>query len=282
MPLVGFGTWKLPKEVSEEIIYQAIKQGYRLIDCAALYGNEVEIGRGIKRALDEKIVARKDLFVTSKLWSTFKRPEHVKPAFQRTLSDLGLEYLDLYLIHNPVALKYVDPKVAYPTLFEYVPTPKEGPKIILDNVPIIDTWRAMEQLVSDGLCRNIGVSNFSISLLRDLINGSKVHPSVNQVEIHPYLTQKRLVNFCHKHGVQVTSYSTMGGTSYVELKIAKNEELIVETEVVKKIAQHHKKTGPQVLFRWAIQNNLAIIPKTSKAERLKENLDVFGWELTQD
>lgn len=206
----------------------------------------------------------------------------MKEGFNRTLSDLGLEYLDLYLIHNPTALKYVDPKVAYPTGFEYVPTPKEGPKIILDNVPIIDTWRAMEELVSSGKCKNIGVSNFSISLLRDLIASAKVHPAVNQVEIHPYLTQKRLINFCQKHAVEITSYSTMGGTSYVELSIAKNEELIVDTEVVKKIAQKHGKTGPQILFRWAIQQNLAVIPKTSKAERLKENLDVFGWTLSAE
>ena len=187
-PLVGFGTWKIPANTCEEMIYQAIKAGYRNIDCAALYNNEVQIGRGIKRALDEKIVTRKELFVTSKLWVTFRHPDHVREGFNRTLSDLGLEYLDLYLIHNPTALKYVDPKIAYPPSFYYLPTPPEGPKIIVDKVPIIDTWRVMEQLVQEGLIRNIGVSNFSICLLRDLMDGAKIQPAVNQLEIHPYLT----------------------------------------------------------------------------------------------
>ena len=136
MPIMGLGTWKLPKDVCSDVIYQTLKCGYRLLDCACDYGNEEEVGKGIKRALDDKILERKDLFVTSKLWNTFHRKEHVRPACLRTLKDLGLEYLDLYLIHFPISLKYVDPEVRYPPEWIYDPKAKK-PCMYEDQVPII-------------------------------------------------------------------------------------------------------------------------------------------------
>jgi diketogulonate reductase-like aldo/keto reductase len=136
MPMVGFGTWKLPNGMTEDIVYESIKVGYRHIDCAAVYGNEVEVGRGINRAINENIVTREELFITSKLWNTYHRREHVKPALLRSLKDLDLKYLDLYLMHYPLSLKYVDPAVAYPALFYYEPK-GEKEEIIMDKVPII-------------------------------------------------------------------------------------------------------------------------------------------------
>ena len=171
MPKVGLGTWKIPRDVCPDIVHQTLKAGYKLLDCACDYGNEDKVGEGIKKALDEGVVQRKDLWVTSKLWNTFHRPEHVKPACLRTLKDLGLEYLDLYLIHFPISLKYVDPEVRYPPEWFYDPKANK-PCMIEDPVPIIDTWRAMEQLVKEGLVKNIGVSNFNSALLRDLLSGS--------------------------------------------------------------------------------------------------------------
>lgn len=219
MPLVGFGTWKVPRDSCPEIVYQTLKAGYKCLDCACDYGNEDKVGEGIKRALDEGILQRKDLWVTSKLWNTFHRPEHVKPACQRTLKDLRLEYLDLYLIHFPISLKYVDPETRYPPEWIYDTTANK-PCMVEDPVPIIETWRAMEQLVKDGLVKNIGVCNFNTSLLRDLIAGSTIKPSVLQVELHPELTQKKLIDFCRQQNIQMTSFSSFGASSYVELSMA--------------------------------------------------------------
>ena len=154
------------------------------MDGACDYGNEKEVGQGIKRALDDGLVKREELFITSKLWNTFHRKEHVKPALQRTLSDLQLEYLDLYVIHFPVHLKYVDPAVRYPP--EWNHTDELG--MVEDNVAYSETWFAMEELVKEGLARSIGVSNIGTALLREVYNYSTIKPAVLQIELHPYLT----------------------------------------------------------------------------------------------
>lgn len=137
----------------------------------------------------------------------------------------------------------------------------------------------MENLYREGLARNIGVSNFTVSILRDLIYSAEIMPAVNQVELHPELTQKNLIRFCREKGIHVTSYSTMGGTGYVQMNLATSDQLVKDHQAIAKIAQKHKKTNPQVLFRWAVQQGLSIIPKTSKAERLPENLSASEWAL---
>jgi D-xylose reductase len=159
MPLAGLGLWKIPKDVCANTVYEAIKIGYRLLDGACDYGNEVEVGHGIKRAIDDGIVKREDLFLVSKLWNTFHRPEHVKPALQKTLKDLQVEYLDLYLIHFPISLKYVDPSVRYPP--EWIHDPSgPSPRMEPDHeVTYESTWHAMEALKTEGLTRSIGCSN---------------------------------------------------------------------------------------------------------------------------
>jgi len=159
MPSVGFGLWKVAKDKCAETTYNAIKNGYRLLDEACDYGNEKECGEGIKKAIGEGIVKREDLFVTSKLWNTFHRKEHVKMACKKTLEDLGLEYLDLYLIHFPIALKYVPFETRYPPEWFHDPN-AEKPQMEEDNVPMQETWEAMQELVQEGLVKNIGVSNF--------------------------------------------------------------------------------------------------------------------------
>lgn len=188
--------------------------------------------------------------------------------------------MDLYLIHWPIPVKYVDPEVAYPTGFGYSYTPGEKEYVIEENVTRIQTWRAMEALVKEGITRNIGVSNFNISLLRDLLAGCEIAPAVLQIEIHPYLTQKKTIRFCQENNIQITSYSTMGGNSYVELGMSTKEEAITDTDTIKSLAAKHGKTCAQIILRWAVQQGLAIIPKTSKQERLKENSDLFEWELS--
>ena len=166
MPAVGLGLWKIPNEKCEEVVYEAIKTGYRLLDSAADYGNELEVGKGIKKALDDGLVKREELWVTSKLWNTYHHKEHVKAACLRTLKDLGLEYLDLYMIHFPIALKYVPFEERYPAGWNYR-ADKAGMEE--DQVPYMETYQAIEQLVEEGLVRNIGVCNVGTALLREIL-----------------------------------------------------------------------------------------------------------------
>mmetsp|Transcript_7095 Transcript_7095/g.11951 ORF Transcript_7095/g.11951 Transcript_7095/m.11951 type:complete len:597 (-) Transcript_7095:312-2102(-) len=224
MPSVGFGCWKVPKDQMADTIYSAItKSGYRCIDEACDYGNEKECGDGIKRAIDEGLVERKDLWVTSKLWNTFHRKEHVKEACLRSLKDLQVDYLDLYLIHFPIALKYVSPETRYPPEWIHDPSAK-SPCMEEDQVPMRETWEAMEELVSEGLVKNIGFCNVGVTTLRDVLNYAKVKPSVLQVELHPYNTQERLLRFCREKGIAVTAFSNLGSASYVELGMAKEND----------------------------------------------------------
>eukprot|EP00493_Phyllostaurus_siculus_P022718 UN23052 len=176
MPTVGYGTWKTPKDVLPNCTYEAIKAGYRLIDEAAAYGNEKEAGEGIKKAIDEGLVKREDLFVTTKLWNTYHRPENVEAACRRSLEDLGLDYVDLYIIHFPMSLKFVPFDVRYPPGMTYDPTIAK-PIMIEDPVPYQDTWQALEKLVDQGLVKNIGCSNIGCQLLRDVLSYARVKPA---------------------------------------------------------------------------------------------------------
>merc|ERR1719163_988497 len=189
MPSVGLGLWKLPKDKCTDQVYNAIKCGYRLLDGACDYGNEKEVGQGIKQALDEGICKREDLFVVSKLWNTFHRPEHVEPAIKRTLSDLGLEYLDLYLIHFPIHLKYVDPEVRYPPEWVHDPNSEEKNLQFEESVTYQQTYQAMEELQEKGLTKNIGVSNIQFMMFREIFQYCTIKPAVLQIEMHPYCVQ---------------------------------------------------------------------------------------------
>lgn len=271
MPTVGVGLWKVPQNLAADLTYDAIKSGYRLIDEARVYGNELECGLGINKALNEGLVKREELWVTSKLWNNYHRKEHVKACCMKTLSDLGLKYLDLYLIHFPIGLKYVPLDKMFPVEW------KEE-----DRVPLRETWEAMEELVAEGLVRNIGISNFGISLLRDLLSYARIKPSVIQIEVHPYASQNILLKFCKDNGVAVTAYSPLGGSSYLELGMSRHEELIIERAEVKEIAKTHGKSPAQVVLRWALQHGTSIVVKSNKSERMKENLDLFGFELSKE
>jgi D-xylose reductase len=177
MPAVGYGCWKVDKAAIGDQIYKAIEAGYRCIDEACDYGNEKECGAGINKAIADKIVTREDLWITSKLWNTYHRKEHVIAACKKSLADLGVEYLDLYLIHFPIATKFVPFETRYPPEWIFDPSVKE-PRMEEDNVPIRETWEAMEELVAQGLVKNIGVCNFGTSLLRDVLSYAKVKPAV--------------------------------------------------------------------------------------------------------
>jgi D-xylose reductase len=280
MPQVGFGLWKVDNATCADQVYNAIKEGYRLFDGACDYGNEQEAGQGVARAIKEGLVKREDLFLVSKLWNSFHDADQVEPIARKQLADLGIDYFDLYIVHFPVALKYVDPKVRYPPGWNY-----DGKSSIeLSNATIQETWQAMESLVEKGLSKSIGISNFQGSLILDLLRYAKIRPATLQIEHHPYLVQPSLIRLAKDEGIAVTAYSTFGPQSFVELdwQKAKDTPILFEHPVVVKAAEKHGKTPAQILLRWATQRGLAVIPKSNNKARLQQNLDVTSFDLSQE
>lgn len=279
MPAVGLGLWKIDRDKTADIVRQAIATGYRHLDSAADYGNEAEAGEGIRQALNAGLCTRDDLWITSKLWNTFHRAEHVEEACNKTLADLGVDYLDLYLIHFPIALKYVPPATRYPPEWIFDPQ-AETPQMIPDSVPLSETWRAMEALVASGKVKHIGVCNYNSGLLNDLMAYASIKPAMLQIESHPYLTQEKLIRLASAYGMAVTTFSPLASLSYLSLNMATEEESLLVNPVVIAAARRTGHTPAQVLLRWGVQRGTAIIPKTSRVERLAENLALFDFELS--
>ncbi|GED69632.1 putative oxidoreductase YtbE [Brevibacillus reuszeri] len=241
MPWFGLGVFKV--EEGPELVHAvqaAIRNGYRSIDTAAIYGNEEGVGQGIVQGLKETGISREELFVTSKVWNADLGYESTLSAFKLSLKKLGLDYLDLYLIHWPVAGKYKD------------------------------AWRALEQLYKEGKVKAIGVSNFQIHHLQDLMQDAEIKPMINQVEFHPRLTQKELRDFCQQEGIQVEAWSPL------------MQGQLLDNPVLQEIAERHEKSIAQVILRWDLQHDVVTIPKSTKEPRIKENADVFTFELTAE
>lgn len=281
MPLVGFGLWKVDKATCAETVYNAIRAGYRLFDCASDYGNEVEVGQGLARAISENLVSREQLFITSKLWCSNHARDHVVPAFEKTLGDLGLEYLDLYLIHFPISVKYVPSSERYPPGFF---NDAAGTKVVLEKSPMYLTWAGMEEIHGSGRAKNIGVSNFNGQLITDMLRYCNIPPAVLQIEHHPYYVQRELTDFCEHQGIKVTAYSSFGPMSYLELKqeLAVGSPPLLEHPVVKQVAEECGKSPAQVLLRWATQRGIAVIPKSNNVERLTQNLECCSFDLNDE
>ncbi|EGN93133.1 hypothetical protein SERLA73DRAFT_189997 [Serpula lacrymans var. lacrymans S7.3] len=275
MPLVGFGLWKVTKATCADTVYNAIKAGYRLFDGAGDYGNEKEAGEGVRRALQDGLVKREDLFITSKLWNTFHAHDHVKSLAKMQLGLWGIDYFDLFLVHFPISLKYVDPSHRYPP--EWF---GDDGKVYLQNTPMQETWGAMEELVDEGVAKNIGLSNCQGSLILDVLRYAKYEPQVLQVELHPYLTQDALVDLSKTLGIAVTAYSSFGPQSYVELGIDKGIPSLLQHNSVEALATKYKKSTAQVLLRWATQRGIAVIPKSNNLDRLVANLQCNSFDLT--
>lgn len=257
MPGLGLGTWKSDRGVVGAAVKAAITMGYRHIDCAHIYGNEEEIGQTLAELFQDGTVQRNDLFVTSKLWNSEHAPTDVEPALKGSLSQLGLECLDLYLIHWPVLQK----KEADGG--EYMP---------LEEIPIAETWKAMEQCVDKGLVKDIGVSNFSVKKLKSLLTTARIKPSVNQVERHPYLQNQELLDFCKANDILVTAYSPLGSNDRPFLS-DQHEKPVLDDSTIAEIARKHQVTPAQVLLQWALACGTAVIPKSTKEHRLKENFE---------
>ncbi|KAK9457916.1 NADP-dependent oxidoreductase domain-containing protein [Dipodascopsis uninucleata] len=280
MPITGFGLWKVPQESCADTVYNAIKAGYRLFDGAQDYGNEKEAGEGVRRAIADGLVKREDLFITSKIWNTFHSPDHVLQMTKKSLDDWGLDYFDLWLIHFPIAQKYVDPKERYPPGLLY---DVEKGTMEFEDVPISVTWAEMEKAVAKGYAKNIGISNFAGALIIDLLRYAKIPPAVLQIEHHPYLTQPQLVALAKQRGIAITAYSSFGPQSFLEMNhpLAIKTGLLLTSDLITGLASAHGKTPAQVLLRWATQRGIAVIPKSNHPSRLSENLSHTDFDLTE-
>lgn len=277
MPSVGLGLWKIPREETATMVVEAVDAGYRHLDSAADYGNEAEVGQGLQQVFKAGQVRREDLWITSKLWNNYHRKEHVRAACERSLRDLGLAELDLYLVHFPIALKYLDFETRYPPGWMNA---AGEPRMEPDQVPLAETWAAMEDLVHAGLVREIGVCNYNSGLLHDLMASSAIKPAMLQVESHPYLTQERLLRLAKHYGMAVTAFSPLGALSYLELEMATRQDSVLEQAVVQAAAKRLNRTPAQIVLRWGLQRGTAIIPKTSRPGRLRENIALFDFALS--
>ena len=279
LPSVGFGFWKVDRPLAADVAHQAIQAGYRHMDCACDYGNEIEVGQGIRKALSDGLCKREDLWITSKLWNTYHKAEYVRQACEKSLSDLGQEQLDLYLIHFPIAQKYVPFDLRYPPGW-FVDPAAENPHMEEVRVPISETWQAMEELIDSGLVKHIGICNFGTSLLRDLLAYARIRPSVLQVESHPFLVQSKLLRYCHQEQIAFTAFSPLGAASYYSLGMASQSESLLDNPIIQCIGMEKGKSAAQVLLRWGVQRGTSVIPKTSTLDRMAENLNIFDFELS--
>ncbi|EOY22864.1 hypothetical protein QUC31_007962 [Theobroma cacao] len=264
VPLIGLGTYSFnnDRETTEQAIHVALKMGYRHLDTAKIYGSEPAVGNALRLAIEDESIRREDVFVTSKLWSA----DHHDPvsALKQTLRNLGMEYVDMYLVHWPVKLK---PWACYAV-------PKEED---FEQLDLESTWAGMEKCLDMGLCRCIGVSNFSSKKVERLLEFASVPPAVNQVEMHPMWRQRKLREICADHKIHVSAYSPLGGPGN-----AWGSTAVVENPLIKSIALKHQATPAQVALNWGLSKGASVIVKSFNPDRLKENVASFDLKLDDE
>jgi alcohol dehydrogenase (NADP+) len=260
IPAIGLGTWKIARDEVGPTIAAAIDVGYRHFDCASIYNNEKEIGAALAAAVESGAVKREEMWVSSKLWSNAHAAKHVRPALERTLKNLQLNHLDLYLIHWPVSFR------------ADITFPKSPDQFIAPgDLPIIETWKAMEKMVKKGLCRHIGVCNFSIAKLSDLHKQATIKPYTNQIELHPYLQQPEMVRYCKENSIQLTAYSPLGSGKVPETRMEKDIPSLLTHPKIKNVATKYNATPAQILIAWGLKRKTIVIPKSIHPKRLLEN-----------
>jgi len=256
IPALGFGTLIPDPTETKKAVKAALEVGFRQFDCAERYRNEKEVGEAMKEALREGKIRREELFVGTKLWNNNHRPERVKPAFEGSLKKLQLDYVDLYLIHTPFAFSPGE---------EQDPRDGNGKVIYDEGVTLLDTWRALESLMDEGRCKAIGLSDISLEKVQEIFESARIKPAVVQVESHPYLPQRDLLDFCKKKGIVLLAFAPLGHGI---------EPKLVEDPVITTISKRLKKTPAQVLLAWALQRGTALITTSKNPNRIKENFEV--------
>jgi len=274
MPLLGLGTSKAGSEQLAEAIKVAIDEGYRLFDCAWRYHNLEAVGKGIRAKIEDGTVKREEIFVTAKLWRAFMRKEHMDECMNDTLEKLGLDYVDLFLIHFPEASLYAG-------LFHNEMFDDDGQIIVDEDIHYTETWNHMQKFVEDGRARMLGVSNFNCYQMKKLLEDCKEVPVVNQIEVHPYLTNVELVELCQAKGVAVTAFCSIGTTDRGYCMHPSNFPALLQDPVLDKIAKKHGKTSAQTALRFSLDRGIAVIPKSVTPSRIRENMDVFDFKLDE-
>jgi diketogulonate reductase-like aldo/keto reductase len=270
MPVVGLGTWKSKPGQVEHAVQDALAAGYRHIDCAAVYQNEAEVGKAFKAAFDGGL-KREDVWVTSKVWNNNHKADRVKIGLTKTLADLGLTYLDLYLIHWPYAFVQGD---------NMFPKDANGTMLYDESVDFTDTWKGMEQLVRDGLVKHIGVSNFNHKQLQRLLDVAQIKPEILQVECHVYLNQQQLLEYAARSGVVLTAYCPLGSPDRPTLQ--PEHPVLLQDPTLIALAAKYKKSPAQVLIRFQIDRGVSVIPKSVTKHRIEENFNVFDFQLSKE
>lgn len=267
MPIIGFGTSAYPPadaETAKAAILEAIRAGYRHFDTAFAYGSEKPLGAAIAEAENLGLVRRDELFVTTKLWPSFAHPDQIVPACKMSLQNLGLEYVDMYLIHLPVRLT---------EMVESFPVPEDK----IEALDIKGVWEAMEECKRIGLSKGIGVSNFSCKMLQQLLSTAKIPPALNQVEMNPIWQQEKLREFCKAEGIHITAYSPLGANN---TKWGDNR--VLDCDALAHIAKSKGKTVAQVSLRWIYEQGVSLVTKSYNKERMRENLQIFDWSLSEE
>ncbi|KAL1784262.1 aldo-keto reductase family 1 member C18 [Sigmodon hispidus] len=276
IPVLGFGTYVTEEHLKKKSMDStkiAIDVGFRHIDCSYFYQNEEEVGQAIRSKIEDGTVKREDIFYTSKLWSTSHRPELVRPSLESSLRKLNLDYVDLYLIHFPVSLKPGNINI---------PRDEHG-NVIFDTVDLCATWEAMEKCKDAGLTKSIGVSNFNRRQMEMILNkpGLKYKPVCNQVECHPYLNQSKLLDYCKMNDIILVAFGALGTQRY-KYCVDEDTPVLLDDPVLRTMAKKYKQTPALIALRYQLQRGVVVLAKSFSEERIRENMQVFGFHLASD